>query len=285
VFTRLASDFPQIPRYGEEQAAARDILGEVLSDLGRNREAKLSLEPAVESYERLARAYPDVPEYRQRLAVARSHLAQVLHKLGETKAAEDIFRSSYTVLEDLCRTDAKTVSYRDDLAFVCASFGSLLQETNRLDEAETMLRKARQTWKELVGQHRSPEHQYNLAWFLANGPMAQLRDPQGAIELAKQAKDKVPANPNYARALGAAYYRAGQWQPGIQAIQEAIRLRGQSNACDGFLLAMLQQRLGQKDEAAKSYEKARKAMEANTKGNLDVVRMRREAAQLLKLAD
>jgi tetratricopeptide (TPR) repeat protein len=255
----------------------------VLGALGRNKEAKLSLEPAVEAYGRLAKSYSDVPEYRQRLAIARNHLAQVLHKLGDLKAAEDTFRSAYQVLDELCRADPKTVSYRDGLAFVCASFGVLLQETGRPDEAETSLRKARRLWQELVDQHHLPEHEYNLAWFLANCPMVPLRDPQVATELAKRAKDQVPANPNYWCALGAARYRAGQWQAGAEAIQVAIRLRSEPSARDWFLLAMSQQQLGRRGEATKSYIQARKAMEANTMGDPEVARMQKEAAELLNL--
>jgi tetratricopeptide (TPR) repeat protein len=226
-----------------------------------------------------------VPEYRQRLAVARSHLAQVLHKLGESKTAEDLFLSASKSLEDLCRSDPKSVSCRDALAFVYAHFGTILQETGRTDEAQSVLQKARQAWKDLVDRHHLPEHEYNLAWFLANGPMASLRDPQTAMKLAKQAIDKAPANPNYWRALGAACYRAGQLQAGMEAIQEAIRLRGHAEARDWFLRAMLQQQSGQSAEARKSYDQARKSMESNSLGNTDAISLSKDAAGLLKVTD
>ncbi len=37
IFTRLTADFPQVPHYQEELAAGRDVLGQVLGELGRGR--------------------------------------------------------------------------------------------------------------------------------------------------------------------------------------------------------------------------------------------------------
>jgi tetratricopeptide (TPR) repeat protein len=243
------------------------------------------LESTVKDFEQLAKSYPDVPEYRQRLSVVRSHLAQVLQKLGEPEAAAEAFLAASKTLESLCRNDPKNPACYDDLAFVYAKSGGLLQETGKLADAEKTLRKARQTWKDLVDQYHLPEHAYNLAWFLADCPMMQLRDPAAAIEMAKQASDRAPANPDYWRALGAAYFRAEQWQNGLLAIEEAIRRRSQPNARDWFVKAMLQQRAGQTAEAGKSYQTAKKAMHANETGNLEVRRLQKEAAELLKLAD
>ena len=285
VFTQLAGDFPQIPRYGEEQAAGRDISGQVLVALGRNKEAKLSLEPAVEAYGGLAKNYPDVPEYRQRLAVARQPLAQILHKLGDPKAAEEMFRSARQVFDDLAARIPKlsptATSWHSSARASACCFRKRVGPTRprpccerpgsfgRNSSISTICRNTDTTW------HGS--------WRIVRWPHCE--DPRAATELAKRAKNQVPANPNYWCALGAAYYRAGQWQAGVEAIQEAIRLRGQTSARDWFLLAMSQQHLGHPGEARKSYDQARKAMEANTMGDSEVARLRKEAAGLLKLAD
>jgi len=281
IFTRLAADFPQVPRYQEELAAARDVLGQVLGDLARPREARLALEPAVETYERLAKLYADVPQYRERQAVAKAHLGRVLHNLGERPAAAEALRSAIKTLEDLVRAEPKVASYPNEMAFVLGHQGTMLIDLGDRPQAEKAFVQARQTWQGLVEQTPSAEYRVNLANLLADCPLVSLRDPKQAVALARSAREEAPANASYWGAEAVALYRAGDWKASVDALREAMRLRGDDHARDCFFLAMAQHQLGQKGEAVESYRRALKAFETNARGSAELDRIRREAAQLL----
>jgi tetratricopeptide (TPR) repeat protein len=228
-----------------------------------------------------------MPGYRERLAVFRSHFGQLLDKLGDHESAREAFDSAVELLEQLVQYAPDVVSYQNELAFVYSHLGALLQETGDSSGAEQALREAERRWQALVTESPSPEPEYfhNLAWFLVNCPDSQFRDPERAIELAQQAIDHAPQNATYHNTLGAAHYRAGKWPAAVDALQEAIKLRGQGNGRDWFFLSMAEWQSGETEEARTSYANGLQWMEENRPGNAELKRIRDEAAQLIGVAE
>ena len=82
-----------------------------------------------------------------------------------------------------------------------------------------------------------------------------MRDPVEAVAEAKKAIELDPKIGIGWGTLGEAYYRTGQWQEAIAALDKALALFKSDNSEIFFFLAMAHHRAGHKDEAQKWYDK------------------------------
>jgi tetratricopeptide (TPR) repeat protein len=121
----------------------------------------------------------------------------------------------------------------------------------------------------------------NLAWLLANCPDPRFRDPAEAVRLAKRAVEL--GRGDAWNTLGAAYYRTGDWEAAVAALEKSVQLRGGGDSFDWFFLAMAHGRLGHQEEARKWYDKAAQWMEKNQPRDEELRRFDAEAAELLGL--
>jgi WD40 repeat protein len=95
-----------------------------------------------------------------------------------------------------------------------------------------------------------------VAWIYVTGP-ADLRKPEEALRLARNAVRLAPKEHNYLNTLGVAHYRLGQWQEAEAALQDAVKVdSGKAIAWDMFFLAMCYQRLGQPMKARECFDRA-----------------------------
>jgi tetratricopeptide (TPR) repeat protein len=122
-----------------------------------------------------------------------------------------------------------------------------------------------------------------LARFLANCPDVKLRDPKRAVDLASSLVKLEPKQRAYWNTLGIARYRAEEWQPAIDTLQNSMKLGGGGNASDWFVLAMAHQKIGRKEPARQWYDRAVAWMEKNAKDNEELRRFRSEAEQVLEV--
>jgi serine/threonine protein kinase/Flp pilus assembly protein TadD len=120
-----------------------------------------------------------------------------------------------------------------------------------------------------------------FSWFLANHPDAKKRDPQRAVQLARQAVALAPKNGNYWTTLGAAHYRAGAWQEALSALEKSIQLRRSATSFEFFFLAMAHKHLGHLEDASKYYDQAIGWMQKHQQDTGELRRLRAEAAALL----
>jgi serine/threonine protein kinase/tetratricopeptide (TPR) repeat protein len=120
-----------------------------------------------------------------------------------------------------------------------------------------------------------------LAWFLATCPDVKLRDAAKAVTAAKRAVELAPKSRDCWNTLGAAYYRAENWQEAVAALQKSMDLSKGGDSFDFILLAMTYGQMGRKDEARKWYDKAVQRMDKNQPKNEELLRFRAEAALLL----
>jgi serine/threonine protein kinase/WD40 repeat protein/Tfp pilus assembly protein PilF len=128
----------------------------------------------------------------------------------------------------------------------------------------------------------------NLAWFLATHPDPKLRDPVGAMAMAKIAVELSPEVATYWNTLGAALYRAGDWKGAVAALKKSMELDHGGSAFDFFFLAMACERLGQRHQALQWHkqavlwvEKNRQALAKNPQYAEELRRFSAEAAEVL----
>lgn len=152
-----------------------------------------------------------------------------------------------------------------------------------LNKASALYHEAAQRYRKII--LTGDVHMVNtLAWFLANEPHPTLQDPQTAVELAQKAAALSPNDGEVWNTLGAAQYRAGNFQAAITVLRKTIKLRQGGDAFDYFFLAMALQRSHQPEEARQWYDKATASMAAIGPNNRDLIRFRAEAADVLGLA-
>ncbi len=118
----------------------------------------------------------------------------------------------------------------------------------------------------------------NLAWPLANGPVAR-RDLDRAVALARRAVELHPSEGTYLNTMGVVLYRAGHYAEAI-AILERSRAanRGRLDGFDFLFQAMAHHRLGHGDQARESLDRA--ARWQREPKNLDGIK----AAELLQFS-
>jgi protein O-mannosyl-transferase len=101
------------------------------------------------------------------------------------------------------------------------TLGNAFLQKGRAQEAIAQYRQALQLKPDYV------EAQNNLAWLLATGPEASLRDGHKAVELARQANTLTGGeNPIILRTLAAALAEAGRFSEAAETAQRALHLAG-----------------------------------------------------------
>ncbi|MBN1442726.1 MAG: protein kinase [Planctomycetes bacterium] len=117
----------------------------------------------------------------------------------------------------------------------------------------------------------------NLAWLLAAGPEEE-RDAGRALELMRGVVERNPDEPRFAITLGLAYFRVERWEEARRILASLeVTDRPTLEVLKCLLLAMLQERLGDRDGGAEIYRRALRIMERS--GNLGsyIANLRAEA--------
>ena len=125
---------------------------------------------------------------------------------------------------------------------------------------------------------------HHLARLLATCSDPRLRDTERAVSLARSAVTLAP-RANVQNTLGVALYRSSHWKEAIAALETAMKLRKGDDGRDGFLLAMAQWQLGDREAAHAWYDKAVEWMQRTRSSDKELIRFRTEAADLLGVPD
>jgi tetratricopeptide (TPR) repeat protein len=123
----------------------------------------------------------------------------------------------------------------------------------------------------------------NLAWLQATCPEIGLRDPQGAVINARRATAILPEDGNYWNTLGAAHYRAGEWDDARDALTRSMKLRNGGDSADWFFLALVDHKLGKPIGAREWYDKAVARIQRSAGTDAELYRFHVEAAEELGL--
>jgi tetratricopeptide (TPR) repeat protein len=232
----------------------------------------------VEIGEKLAAESPTVHYYRWRLAASDRRLGDVLRRTGRLPEAEAAYERSISLYERrLAEVPDHADRTRMEVVLSYVGYAQLLVSTGRHQEAE----QAYARLLELNGKSATAHN--NLAWLLATSADANVRDGSRAVEVARKAVELAPQAGHIWNTLGAAQYRAGEWTAAITALEKSMELRKGGDGNDWFFLAMAHWQLGEKDQARTWYDKAFQWTEKNDKGNEELQRFRKEAAELLEL--
>lgn len=130
-----------------------------------------------------------------------------------------------------------------------------------------------------------PYEKNSMAWALCTWFHPRLGKPEVALGLAKEAVAGAPNDGNHWNTLGVAQYRNGNWQEAIDALNKSLELRGGGTSMDWFFLAMAYWQQGNKEQARTWYDKAVEWMEKNKSYKEELNRFRREAEELMQIAD
>ncbi|MBI4600925.1 MAG: hypothetical protein HY721_03105 [Planctomycetes bacterium] len=122
----------------------------------------------------------------------------------------------------------------------------------------------------------------NLAWALAMGP-PELRHPERAAALAREALTRDPAPAQALNTLGAALHRLGRHQEAVERLLEAARRASEAEQALNFLLLSLcYARLEVRPLAGHYYDRALEALREHPSSDADVEALRREAESLVR---
>jgi tetratricopeptide (TPR) repeat protein len=163
----------------------------------------------------------------------------------------------------------------------------LLGEHGRFKEARPLFEETLQRKRRVLraGHPELLRTVSSFAWMLAAASDPEARDPQRALELAKELVQYSPENGNYWTILGVAHYRAGAWTDAIAALEKSEATEsGKHLPSINFFLAMAHWQRGEKEESRRCYRTGIGQMDKTKTDGPDSLRFRAEAAQLLGLS-
>jgi tetratricopeptide (TPR) repeat protein len=230
----------------------------------------------------LAAALPGIPGHRQNLAATYYNLALLFSQTGRLPEAEDAYLQALGLYTHLVLDYPGEHGYEDMQQQTQRSLAGLrslkplmerirenqeiarLVAAGRYTEAKKVLVRVIDRQEKLLAesptnqnyQHILAGQRNALAWFLVMCPDVRERNPLQAVELAKKAVAQFPKNWAFRNTLGAAHYRAGNWQKSLAALEKAMQQGGGGNSFDYFFAAMAHQRLGHSQEARQWLSKA-----------------------------
>jgi serine/threonine protein kinase len=286
VLEKLTVDFA-------DQASAWHFLADTHYNLGRLYDLNAKNDKAEAAYRRAVALLDEHPEsplnnYHER-ANSYLGLADFLVRTERRTEAEEYYRKGIDVFEDASRV-------RPDVPEVYARIAYYLATTHREEEAAAFVRKAALNAQRLTDPNASADGHYYVAvaqlrlgdqaayratckalielpvdklerltksrpiWTPCIAPNA-LDDPTLPVKLAEEcvANNQLSEEPHYGTyMLGAAHYRAGQYEQAAERLEESIVVYPTNPAAghdtmnyQQLLLAMTQWQLGEQDEARK----------------------------------
>jgi tetratricopeptide (TPR) repeat protein len=218
-------DFEAALRSNSESSQAYNNLGIAFNQQGRLERAAASLKKAV--------------EIRPHYADAHFNLAMVLREKGEVDESivhfektlkirpsdAEALREFGAALLRKGRTSDAILQFQGALSLnpkrpeVLVGLGNAFLQAGRPAEAIAQFQSA------LEVQPTDVVALNNLAWVLALGSPASVRDGQKAVELAQRAYQLTRgADPNVLRTLSAAYAETGQFQQAAETARQALQI-------------------------------------------------------------
>jgi tetratricopeptide (TPR) repeat protein len=248
-------------------------LAAMLNATNRPAEAEQAYRQTLPVMEKLVADAPTNFDYRLHLGQTYLGLASLLRAANQPQAAETLFGQALALYEKMAIDFPST----DRRWLVFARQAQVLAASNRPSEADEAVRKA------IEVAPSNPMTLNNEAWVFATSVDASARHAGLEVALAKKAIELEPNQGMFWKTLGAAQYRAGNWQESIAALQKALALRQGGDSSEWFFLAMAHHQLGHSDEARKWIDMAVEWMDKNQPTNEELLRFRAEAEELMGL--
>jgi tetratricopeptide (TPR) repeat protein len=263
-----------------DQLTARLRLGDAYMDLagffnltGKLQEEVDALRQELVLRKSLVAEFPSLWIARTRVIISNSKLGEALRRQGANEESLAAYREAIAGCQEAIRIQASNpASYFLLWGRALAGMGAPME--------------AVAVWEE-AAQHgaANAEVANTVAWFLVTEAEPPIQNPQLAVQLAQKAIALEPLKGGFRNTLGAAYYRAGQWQDAVAALEKSMQLRSGGDGADWFLLAMAHWQLGDAAEARQWYDQAVEWMDKNMPYGGELQRFRAEAAGLLGIAE
>jgi tetratricopeptide (TPR) repeat protein/predicted Ser/Thr protein kinase len=289
----LVRDFPAVRDYRKRLAVCCVGLGNLLQQQNQPGEAEQVYREAVGLYEKLAAEFPSVPEYASRLAAVHTNLVPLFAAAERYPEAEQSARRAVELFQDMARRFPNLPEYRLNLARSYRNLAGLLLDSNREKAAVKADEQAVDICQKLLAEFPAMPAcrgqllicQYELAWLLVTCRDPEVRDPIRGNALAKQTVERAPRVAAYWNTRGIAEYRLGGLAAAKTSLMKAMELDKGGNAFEWYFLAMVEWRLGDKEQARKWYDQAVAWSEKHRPRHGELVRFRAEAAGLLGIKD
>jgi eukaryotic-like serine/threonine-protein kinase len=200
-------------------------------------------------------------------------------------------RNSLTVVLDATPTTPELLVQREANRLVHATFDELVTPAavaerlaGRQDLSEELRSEAIARAKRF---RQDPNRLNDQSWSVVSKPGRAKPDYDRALLQAREACRLVPGRGELLNTLGAAQYRAGQWQAAVETLTESDKLQtatpNGSHPIDLALLAMAHHRLGQPEKAGAALGRLREAMKSPLYAkNLECHAFLKEAEALVK---
>jgi serine/threonine-protein kinase len=217
VLDQLAKDFPSVPVYRQELAAASNGLAILLQALGRHQEADNAYDQALELQRKAVRDFPHLPDLRRDLGSSLNNRGVMLLKAGRAKEGEAVLVKAMDLFAALHAEHQDVPEYAIELAGTCVNLGSAWQGARPKDALGLIRRALGLREKLATGNPGMTEYQEEVARIQGNLALMLLgQRPEEARSLLSQAagtftrlsKDN-PRSPDYRHQLAVAHHNLG----------------------------------------------------------------------------
>ncbi|SRR5579883_3065255 len=213
-------------------------------------------------------------------------LGTYLGQLRRFAEAQDALQQALKIHEKLQRDFPESALYRPYIGSDQCALGQLYDSMGQAHEADKAYQGALDSMERMLHDFPTKWAYHNtLARFLVTCPRHRFRDAPRALRIARKVVEAMPEYVHFWNTLGIAYYQTGDYRAARDALNEATRLRLGSNSYDFYYLAMVHQRLGDKQEARKCYQKAAQGMDKTWPRDDELLRLGAEASALLGIED
>jgi serine/threonine protein kinase len=202
------------------------------------------------------------PAVRRESAEAYGFMADVYCSQRNCDQAQAMLGKRFALLGELVGAYPEDRAYRRDWIATCFRMGYIYTALGRPQEARRAYARTAELHRLALPHDAGGDALNRYAAFLLDCPDTTLRDPELAVRCAEQAVARAPADGQFWNTLGVARYRTGAWEDSVVALKKALALGYESDAEDGFVLAMALWRTGDRRAALARYDKAVRQMEA-----------------------
>jgi tetratricopeptide (TPR) repeat protein len=171
-----------------------------------------------------------------------------------------MLRKQFALLQGLVDAYPEEPAYRRDWIWCGFRMGVVYTALGRPVEARQAFARTAELHRLALPHDPGGQALNRYAVFLLECPDTTLRDPAMAVRCAEQAVARAATDGKFWNTLGVARYRIGAWAESAGALKKALALGYESDAEDGFVLAMALWRVGDRPAARARYDRALRQM-------------------------
>jgi tetratricopeptide (TPR) repeat protein len=187
-------------------------------------EAAATLEEAIRRHEAMLAKNPLDAEARRRLAVSHTYLANVHIDRQQPGPASEAFGRAIAELRALAKADPANARIRTELSYMLNQRVRILMASGRTTEARQDAEQALALLRVGAEQPGAGGEAFNeYAWALVSTDVEDIRNPALALQYASRAIERAGTpNPIYLHTLAWVHYRLGQKEQAVQTLERAL---------------------------------------------------------------